>query len=416
MNDSSRPKQIQQATAWLDTQSDVLLQTLTRWCEQNSWSGNVDGLQAMADLLEADFKPLGLVCERLRLPPWESIGDAGETVQHETGPALVWHLRPAASKRVLLLIHYDTVYPPASIPDSVVISGDGRLVGPGVADAKGGIAIIRFALQAIIRFQLAEDLGITVMLNPDEEVGSQSSATLFHAMAPQFDFALVFEPRLPEGAMVANRKGTANFTAIIHGRSAHAGRNLSAGRNAIVHAARLAIELDGWNNRTIQRCHASDSQISVNVGKITGGGPLNQVPSFSTLSFNVRVATLSHVNEVVERMNDIEQRYSAADGFTCKVFGQFHSPPKIVDADAKFNDLRCRFLNAAAHCGGDVVWRDTGGACDGNKLAALGLANLDTMGPTGGELHSPAEYCLAASLVTAAKTLVHLIANAGGEP
>ena len=416
MNDKSLSERTQLATAWLDAQSDSLLQTLTRWCGQNSWSGNLDGLQAMTELLEADFKPLGLPCERIRLPPWESIGDVGETIQHETGPALLWHHHPEASKRVLLLIHYDTVYPPASVPNSVAMTNDGHLVGPGVADAKGGIAIIKFALQAILRFQLASDLGITVMLNPDEEVGSQSSATLFQKLAPQFDFALVFEPRLPDGAMVANRKGTANFTAVIHGRAAHAGRNLSDGRNAIVYAARLATELDRWNNHTVQLTGSSDSHISINVGKITGGGPLNQVPSLATLSVNVRVAMPDDVAAVIERMKGIEQRYSAADGFTCKVYGQFHSPPKRIDGDNKFNDLRRRFTHAAAHTGNDVVWRDTGGSCDGNKLAALGLSNLDTMGPTGGDLHSPAEYCQFTSLITAAKTLVHLIADAGHEP
>ena len=416
MNDSSLAERIQQAMSWLDSQTNSLLQTLMRWCGQNSWSGNLDGLRAMTELLEADFKPLGLACERIRLPPWESIGDIGETIQYETGPALLWHHRPEARKRVLLLIHYDTVYPPASVPDSVVMTSDGHLIGPGVADAKGGIAVILFALQSILRFQLAGDLGITVMLNPDEEVGSQASATLFQKLAPQFDFALVFEPRLPDGAMVANRKGTANFTTAIHGRAAHAGRNLSGGRNAIVHAARLATELDSWNKHTVPATKSSDSHISVNVGKITGGGPLNQVPSLATLSVNVRVAMPDDVAEVIEKMKDIEQRYSAVDGFTCIVYGQFHSPPKRVDGDAKFNDLRRRFMRAAAHTGSDVVWRDTGGACDGNKLAALGLSNLDTMGPTGGELHSPAEYCQFTSLITAAKTLMHLIADAGNEP
>ena len=413
MNDPAVVSRIQQATAWLDAQSDSLLQTLTRWCRQNSWSGNVHGLEAMAELLEADFKPFGLACERIRLPPWESIDSDGKTPLHETGPALLWHHRPEASKRVLLLIHYDTVYPPASDPCSVVMTGDGRLVGPGVADAKGGIAIILFGMQAILHFQLAGDIGITVVLNPDEEIGSQSSATLFQHLAPQFNFALVFEPRLPDGAMVANRKGSANFTAIIHGRSAHAGRNLSDGRNAIVHAARLATDIDSWNNLNID---SSDSNISVNVGKVTGGGPLNQVPSLATLSFNVRVAIPDDVDVVVERIKEIEQRFSAIDGFSCEVYGQFYSPPKRVAGDARFDDLRRRFTIASVRTGSDVVWRDTGGTCDGNKLTALGLANLDTMGPTGGDLHSPAEYCHVASLVTAAKTLVHLIADAGYEP
>ena len=115
MDDLSLPERIHLATAWLDAQSDSLHNTLSRWCGQNSWSENLDGLQAMAELLAADFIPLGLTCQRIPLPSWQSIDINGETIHHETGPALIWHHQPEASKRVLLLIHYDTVYPPASL-------------------------------------------------------------------------------------------------------------------------------------------------------------------------------------------------------------------------------------------------------------------------------------------------------------
>jgi glutamate carboxypeptidase len=378
-----------------------------RWSNQNSWSSNLPGLLAMADLLEQDFSGLGVTCQRTTLPPWNSLDDEGQSISHPTGPALLWLLRPDAARRVLLLIHYDTVYPPTSPPCTAGEIDGGRLVGPGVADAKGGIAVILFALQAIQKFKLADNLGITVLLNPDEEVGSHSTSRIFCELAPQFDFALVFEPTLADGALVANRKGSANFTAIIRGRAAHAGRNRMDGRNALVHIARLATEVDSWNHLY--------SDISVNVGRISGGGPLNQVPDFATMSMNVRVGTANAAVDVIAKTKALEQRYSSTDGYTCSIQGHFHSPPKCIDGDSRFNAIRHRVVSAAAQINRPITWQDTGGSCDGNKLAALGLPNVDTMGVTGGELHSPKEYCHTASLLSATKTLVHLIAQTASE-
>ena len=394
------------AIRWLEDQAPSMVDTVVRWCQQNSWSSNLAGLDTMADLLEQDFAALNLPCERFPLPSWTSIDDDGKAIERPTGPALLWHHRPKASRRILLLIHYDTVYPPGSQPSDVERTPDDRLVGPGVADAKGGIAVILYAMQAILKHDLAGEMGITVALNPDEEVGSQSSSGLLRELSSQFEFALIFEPTLPDGALVANRKGTANFSATIRGRSAHAGRNLSDGRNAIVHAARLAIEVDAWNQTP---------EIIVNVGKLKGGGPLNQVPDFATMSLNVRVGSNEVVEDVLSRVSDIEKRYTT-DGFSCEMNGQFHSPPKMIDGDESVVNVRRRVISAMTTSGRHVAWRDTGGACDGNKLKAFGLPNIDTMGPTGGNLHSPMEYCEIRSLAAAAKTIVHLIADAGCEP
>jgi glutamate carboxypeptidase len=395
------------ASNWLDDQLPAMKRTVVRWCNQNSWSNHHAGLLAMADLLDQDFQEAAIRFERIDRGPWESISDDGVAVQHPTGPALIWHHRPDARRRLLLLIHYDTVYPPQTMPDSVVEADEGRLVGPGVADAKGGIAVIRYAVDAVLRFGLAERLGLTILLNPDEEIGSPSSTDLFQQMAPQFEFALVFEPTLPDGAMVANRKGTANYTAVVQGRSAHAGRNLGEGRNAVVQAARLATEVDSWNHL--------HPDISINVGRIAGGGPSNQVPRIATVFINARAVTPYAANEIAAKMKTLESRYSTTDGYVCQIHGRFHSPPKCVNADARFEELKGRVTRAAAQHHRLLQWRDTGGACDGSKLAAMGLPNVDTMGVCGGNLHSPDEYCESGSLVTAAKTLVHLIAEVNNE-
>lgn len=420
MIDGSPPSRLRQAFDWIDSQLPQTCEAVLRWCRQNSWSMNADGLAAMSELLVADFDVLDLPVERVDLAPWKTINESGGEQWHPSTQALLWHFQPQVSRRALLLIHYDTVYPPSndSVPpvlDSPPNTRSARLRGPGVADAKGGIAVIRLAMQAILKFDLAGELGLTVVLNPDEEVGSPASAALFERLAPDFEFALVFEPTLPDGSLVANRKGTANFTAVLRGRSAHAGRNITQGRNAVVHAAKLAIELDQWNrSRDFLSTSSAQDDLTINVGRINGGGALNKVPDLATLGFNVRVRSPQDVDAILAQLKEIERRYSSEEGYTCEIHGHFHSPPKCIDELAPFDALRKRVTAAAALAGREVRWCDTGGACDGNKLAALGLPNIDTMGPTGGNLHSSDEYCEAGSLATAAKTVVALIAAEGG--
>jgi glutamate carboxypeptidase len=405
-------EKLQQAWDWLDSQRDGICHTLFRWCEQNSWSYNPVGLSAMAKMLHDDFEPLKLDFEQVELPQLVRgrTPTAAQTSQL-TGPGLLWHHLPHATTRVLLLIHYDTVYQPlaqrsveiqgpADCGDIIGVGRGQRLIGPGVADAKGGIAVIRYAIEALLRFGLSGELGWTVALNPDEEIGSPSSAPWLAQLAPNFKFGLVFEPTLSDGAMVANRKGSGNWRYLVNGRSAHAGRNPEQGRNAIVHAARLVLELD--------RISDPAAGLTLNVGRIDGGGALNQVPDGATVELNVRVVDDAQAAAVESRLNDLAVQFAQVDGYRCSLEGGFTSPPKRHDD--RYRPLRAMFQRAAGLIGRNVEWRDTGGACDGSKLAAAGLVNIDTMGPTGGELHSFDEYCDLDSVLTAAKTLVNLMA------
>ncbi len=263
------PRRFTQAAAWIAEQVESSVDELTRWCDQNSWSFNPAGLRSMAAQLTDDFAGSGIEFDSHSLPDLKLLGDAEQWQRQETGPMLVWHHNPAAAKRVLMMIHYDTVYPPNGQPNRCTMVGH-RLVGPGTADAKGGIAVIKLATRAIRKFALADSMGVSILLNPDEEVGSTASSVSLRELAPSFDHALVFEPTLPDGSMVANRKGSGNFVFVVRGIAAHAGRNPEEGRNAIVRLAHLIPE--------ITRLHDPDVGVLVNLGRITGGGPLEPCP------------------------------------------------------------------------------------------------------------------------------------------
>nr|MCU0709893.1 M20/M25/M40 family metallo-hydrolase [Pirellula sp.] len=185
--------------------------------------------------------------------------------------------------RILLTIHYDTVYGLQDPFQKCTRLDGNRMRGPGVIDAKGGLIVLRYAALAAKEFLTGSPLQFSVVLTPDEEIGSPASSQLWKEIHDQFRFALLFEPAMADGCLVSHRKGTGTFVFCVHGRSAHSGRNFDAGRNAIVHAAAIACELHQLNGQR--------EQVTVNVGRIRGGNAVNVVPDLTTVRVNVRVSS-----------------------------------------------------------------------------------------------------------------------------
>jgi len=373
---------------------------LIELCNQNSGSHNLPGLIRVADWLCEWAELLPGTLQRIDLPPCELISDAGEAISVETGPALRWDFKPEAARRVLLMIHYDTVFDATHEFQQCQQLSPTLLRGPGVADAKGGIVVLRFALQALLKFGLAPDLGWTVLLNPDEEVGSHSSLALMQELAPQFDFGLLFEPALPTGEMISERKGSGTFSVLVGGQAAHAGRYFHRGRNAVAEISRMVAAIDGLNGQR--------EETTINVGYISGGGPVNVVADQAIARINVRVADSESATWFIQQLQTLASQTAGREGFTCQVHGGFTSPPKRINAAQQalmqaVNASAVR-LNLPA-----ITWQYTGGVCDGNKLAAAGLPNIDTLGPRGDGLHSGQECVQLDSLAEKAKLLVEIL-------
>ncbi len=243
--------------------------------------------------------------------------------------------------RVLLGIHYDTVYPPTHPLQECRRLDDERMNGPGVIDAKGGIIIMRWALLAGLKFGLLDRVHWTMVLNPDEEIGSPSSLLQWKEQAQCHDFGMLYEPAMADGSLVDSRKGSGNFLWLIGGRSAHAGRNFGLGRNAIVHAAALATELHALNEVA--------NGVTVNVGRIAGGGPLNVVPDRCALRMNIRVEDDEQLAWVDAQLQGLVARFHRpSDGLTCRLDGSLTSPPKVVDANTR------RYMGLVERAGGRV--------------------------------------------------------------
>lgn len=379
-----------------------MLDDLTALANLNSGSHNLPGLATVADWLEDWMSFEETRFERIALPPRATVEDSGEIVRHSTGPALRWDHRPESPRRILLAIHYDTVFGIDHDFQTCQLVDSDRLQGPGVADAKGGIIILRNALLALRQFNLLGDIGWTVLLNPDEELGSPSSTGLLREVAAEFDFGLLFEPALPTGALVSQRKGSGNYDIVVRGRAAHAGRHFEDGRNAVALLSRLMCELD--------RLNGERSGTTVNVGYVRGGGPVNVVPDLAIGRFNVRLQDDASVTWFKEKCGRLIAEANTQDGFQVELHGGITSPPKGLTQGTKH--LMAAVDIAQQDAGGGLPqWVHTGGVCDGNKLAAAGLPNIDTLGPIGDGLHSSCEWVQVSSLPQKAKVIVSLISR-----
>src|ERR1700733_1988876 len=348
---------------WIDAQQQPMLDLLTRWSQMNSGTHNLAGLEKFAAAVASEFAILGGEMQHHDLPPIESIDSAGNIVRSPTIKALRFTKRPQAKTKILLCIHLDTVYPPSHPFQEVTRIDENTLRGPGVADAKGGLLVMLYALRAFEQSDLAANLGWEIILNPDEEIGSPASANLLTQAAQRNHYGLVFEPALPDGSLVGARKGSGNFTVIVHGRAAHAGRDFHLGRSAIVALAQFII--------ATQTLHADLPQVTINCGKIEGGGAANIVPDLAIGRFNIRVENLHDQHAIEHRLINLISEFNLRDGIRVELHGSFTSPPKPLDAPLT------KLLELAQSCGRELGLnlqiRPTGGTCDGNRLAAAGL-------------------------------------------
>jgi glutamate carboxypeptidase len=377
--------------AGLDGQRAAMLGQIEAWAAINSGSRNLAGLARMADMLTAAFAPLGGDIRRRPAGPATRLTAAGREEAQAHGDNLHIVMRPQAPVRVLLTGHMDTVFG-ADHPFQTSRWLDANtLNGPGVADMKGGIAVMLAALSVFEASPFAEQLGWEVVLNSDEEVSSPGSAPLLADAARRCHLALTYEPALPDGTLAGARAGSGNFAAAIHGRAAHAGRNPHEGRNAIVAAADLALRLAAL----------AGEDLSVNPAMIEGGGPSNIVPDTAVLRWNMRPRTALAQRRAEAGIADAVAAVALAHDLHIHLHGGFARPPKPLDAHQQ------RLFDLVKGCGAalglSIGWRDTGGVCDGNNIAATGLSVVDTLGPRGGAIHSSDEFLCADSLEERAK-------------
>ena len=384
--------------------SEPMLDQVLAWAAVNSGSRNLPGLEQVAGLLADAFSTLPGEMGFEDPSPVEAVDTAGRTGNVEHGKHLHVSVRPDAPVQLLFTGHMDTVFGVDHEFQHTRWLEDGVLNGPGVADMKGGIAVMLAALKAVEQDPAGSRIGYEVVLNSDEEVGSPGSAALLARAARGKRAALTYEPAaLPDGTLAGARPGSGNFAIIVHGRSAHAGRNPEDGRNALLAAADLALHLAAGRY----------PGLNINPSRIDGGSPSNVVPDLAILRVNLRPRTPEDQERARDLIETAVIAVAAERDVQIEVHGGFGRPPKPLSPEAeKLFSLVCQ---AGADLGQQIAWQPSGGVCDGNNIAACGVPVVDTMGVRGGKIHSMEEYLIVDSLKERAALSALTILRLAGE-
>ena len=365
-----------------------MLADVQTWAAINTGSRNLDGLSVIASRLASAFAALPGEVRLVEPAKVEAVDTSGKAFDVPHGRNLHLKVRPDAPVQLLFTGHMDTVFGADHAFQSLSWLDPGKVLnGPGVADMKGGIAVMLAALKAVEASPAASVLGYEVVINSDEEVGSLGSAALIAEAARGKRAALTYEPSaLPDGTFAGARPGSGNFSITIRGRSAHAGRNPEEGRNALVAAADLALRLKA----------ATGPGLKVNPARIDGGSPNNVVPDLAVLRVNLRPETLDEQQRAQSLIEASVAAIAAEHDVHVHVHGHFARPPKPMTPEAEA--LFALVKRAGVDLGQQISWKSTGGVCDGNNIAACGVPVIDTMGVRGGSIHSMEEFLIVESL------------------
>lgn len=350
---------------WLNARQDEMVDTLRRAVELESPSDDAEALHRFADWL----------VPRGRAIP----GVAVEQLPDPAGPMVRMALS-GTGRPVLLLAHFDTVWPLGTLERMPLRIEGGRLHGPGSFDMKAGLVQGLYALAALAAHTRPEERPPVILLcTSDEEVGSERSRARIEEEARASRAVLVLEPAMgPEGALKTWRKGVGDFRVEVRGRSAHAGGDHAAGRNAIVELARHILELE--------RLTDYERGTTVNVGVVSGGTRSNVVPEFAAAEVDFRVMTLEEAERLERAIRGLRPH---AEGFAVTVTGGLNRPPL---EERMTRDLFALAKEVAAGLGFDVAASGTGGGSDGNFTAALGVPTLDGLGAVGDGAHALHEH------------------------
>lgn len=298
---------------------------------------------------------------------------------------------------VLLLGHFDTVWPVGTLGRMPCRRDGDRLSGPGTFDMKAGIAIGIAAVRAIRALGVAAP-PVIMLWTTDEEVGSGTSRAAIEGEARQARAVLVLEPSLPGGSLKTARKGCGQYEVMAHGVAAHAGLDPGKGASAI---HELAAQIGA-----IERLQDLDRGITLNAGVVSGGTRPNVVAEEARATIDVRAPTMADAARVDAALRALHPMRA---GTRLTVQGGFERPPmERTAAVAALFETAARVADA---CGRTLEEGSAGGGSDGNFTAALGVPTLDGLGALGDGAHAAHEHVDVPSLPWRAALVAGLISE-----
>ncbi|RME75233.1 MAG: M20 family peptidase [Chloroflexi bacterium] len=370
-----------QIYTYLKSQQAEMLNRLEQWVNHDSPTFNKPAVDAMGQMLVEAFTEAGAQLT--------AVHEQAEMGHHYT---LTYG---QGQSQILVLCHFDTVWPMGEARQRPFRIENGKALGPGVHDMKGGILIGLYALKALQHFGLTPRHRVVFLLTSDEEIGSPTSRPVIEAEGQKSSYCLVLEGSL-DGPLTTWRKGVGRFDMQITGIPAHAGVEPEKGVSAIEELA-----------RQIQKLHAMTDLprgITVNVGVVSGGERSNIVARHARAEIDLRVKTRQDGEELTRRILALQPEQP---GCQLKITGGINRGPfeETPAGLALFEKAR----GVARMLGFDVGKTGSGGGSDGNFVAALGVPTLDGLGSLGGGAHALTEFTRIEGLPQRAALLAELL-------
>jgi glutamate carboxypeptidase len=302
------------------------------------------------------------------------------------------------ASQVLLLGHFDTVWPVGQLDRMPLRREHGRLHGPGVFDMKAGIALGMLATRALLETGAPLSRRIVMLWTTDEEIGSGTSRTAIEDEARRSDEVFVLEPSLPGGAVKTSRKGCGGYQVVVRGVSAHAGIEPQKGASAVQELAHQILRINALQDLA--------RGISVNVVQVSGGVRSNVIPDEARATVDVRLpssAAAAAIDAAFRALRPVDPRT------TIESTGGMERPP--LERTPEVERLYKRARDIARELGHQLDEGGTGGGSDGNFTAALGIPTLDGLGAIGDGAHALHEHVDVESLPDRAALIAGLVAD-----
>lgn len=383
----------QHRLAYFAARRDAIVSTIRQLVESESPSDNKAAVDRLAEIVADKFAQLG---GGIRI---HKASDFGNHLQVDFGGR--------SAKPVLLLGHYDTVYPLGTLAHMpCAVSGD-KLTGPGVLDMKSGIALMLHAISGLQEWhsrdkdkQTALPRPVTVLLVSDEEVGSDSSRPITESLAKKAAAVLVLEPSYGrQGAVKTARKGVGEYVVKVAGKASHAGLDFEKGVNAIRELAHQIEKLSSFTDLK--------KGLTVNVGIVSGGSRTNVVPAEASAQVDVRIARMKDAAGIDKKIRSLR-----ALNRKCRIeiSGGINRPP--MERTTGVAALYAQAKDIAHELGWKLDEAAVGGGSDGNFTAGLGIPTLDGLGGVGDGAHATHEHILISELPRRAALIAGLIERA----
>jgi glutamate carboxypeptidase len=385
---NSKPFPLQPLTErlkYFEDRRDKMVETIRQLVEVESPSDDKAAADKLASMLAGRFEGLGGHSK------FHRVADFGNHLQVDFGSE-------RRAKPVLLLGHYDTVYPVGTIKTMPCKVEGGRLFGPGALDMKSGIALMLQAIEAL-RAWHGDDVPrpVTVLLVSDEEVGSDSSRRITESLARNAEAVLVIEPSLGlQGSVKTARKGVGEYIVKAIGKAAHSGLDFEKGESAIVELARQV--------PVISKFTELKRGITLNVGLIQGGSRVNVIPAEATANVDFRITSMKDAKEVEKKLHSLRPFNKKC---RLEIKGGLNRPP--MERTAGVAGLYKKAVGIAQRLGFKLGEAAVGGGSDGNFTAGLGIPTLDGLGGVGEGAHAITESILISELPKRAALLAQLI-------